>query len=115
MKLPHTLYDVTNSDWAPTLNLGYNAVGDHTMQASTERYKRAPMRRKVIRNEDDVEVDDYKGPLMTDDEYGNDDKESRTAVQTELTFGLGLAYIWLRISRTSNLSRDYQKATLRAG
>ena len=27
---------------------------------------------------------------MTDDEYGNDDKEFGTAVQTELTFGLGL-------------------------
>ena len=87
---PSTLYDVTNPDWAPTLNLGYDPVGDHTVQASTERYERAIKRRKVICDEDDVEVDDYEGPLMTDDEYGNDDDESGTALQTELTFGLGL-------------------------
>ena len=87
---PSTLYDVTNPDWAPTLNLGYDAVDDHTTRASTERYERAIKRRKVICDGDNVQVDDYERPLMTDDEHGNDDDESGTAVQTELTFGLGL-------------------------
>ena len=77
---PSTLYDFTNPDWAPTLNLGYEPVGGHTPQASTERYERAIKRRKVIRDEGDVEVDDYEGRLMTGDEYENDDGESGTAV-----------------------------------
>ena len=38
----------------------------------------------MIRDEDDVEVDDCEGRLMTGDEYENDDGESGTAVQTEL-------------------------------
>ena len=28
---PSTLYDVTNPDWAPSLNLGYDPVGDYTV------------------------------------------------------------------------------------
>ena len=46
----------------------------------------------MICNEADVrvEVDDREGTLMTDDGYGNDGKESGTAMQTEPTLGLVL-------------------------
>ena len=106
---PSTLYDVTNPDWAPSLNLGYDSVGDHTVQASTTSYERAIKRRKVICDEDDVDVDDYEGPLMTGDEYGNDDEESGTAVQTELTFGLGLNITTLQeVQRNQETIKELQ-------
>ena len=56
-----------------------------SVQSDTERYERAIKRRKVMRDED-VEVDDYEA-----DESENDNNESSSvAVQTEVTFGLGL-------------------------
>ena len=38
---PSTLYDENNPDWATPLNLGYESVSTHSIEAKSERCERA--------------------------------------------------------------------------
>ena len=72
---PSTLYDEINPDWATPLNLGYESVSIHSIEAKSERCERAVERsrkRAWNNHEEDpaadyetVESSDYANSILT--------------------------------------------------
>ena len=77
---PSPLYDETNEDWVPTLNLGWeDFVPESTLQACGEIGDRAAKRRMIM----DMFCDEQN--KVGDEEVNSSDTDDGVSVQTDLS------------------------------
>lgn len=84
---PSSLYDHTNPDWAPTLNLGHGKVKQSASTSDSNRHKRSLVRREKKKSMDAATTilqPQHASEEVNDDDAMSTDSDSGTATQTDL-------------------------------
>ena len=77
------MYDTTNPDWAPTVNLGHNKVNPATSASDTSRYQRALDRTEKQKDNEAASALIQLGEITSSTSDSN--AETGTTVQTDLS------------------------------